>query len=366
MRFPSGSFAVVFAVALGSGDSLPSRVLDAQTPVHTTATRQWTVARDPFVDLWFHSLAVLGYDGYGPLSLYDARYAERVHDAKARTHLTTTLDHRAPELRRALVADSAFELLHFLPLYFVGEEPSVVLSALRAAVRETRSGLRAGSLISAANAIAAALPTAHERDVFVSLLDAVDDEWTTFFRAERASSAAEDRRATRVLQSAWDNEFASALDGYLVAMGMARGTILVSPAVGSEGRIVRDAGGTTIVAVSSGPVIAGDDDAALLRAVREIAFPLLDRLHAPLIASASRVAAGRARDAAAVRAGAIVLDVVDASLAARYRRLFIDAIGGRAFDAAYPLSSEAAMELRRLVTSAAGGAVPGRTSYEDK
>jgi hypothetical protein len=78
-----------------------------------------------------------------------------------------------------------------------------------------------------------------------------------------------------------------------------------------------------------------------------------------------RVAAGRARDAAAVRAGAIILDVVDTSLAAEYRRLFLDAIGGRAFDTAYPLSNEAEMELRRLVTSAAAGAVPGRTSYEN-
>jgi hypothetical protein len=264
-----------------------------------------------------------------------------------------------------LAADSAFEVLHFLPLYFVGQEPSLVLSALRAAVRETRPGLPAGSLASAANAIAAALPTAQERDVFVSLLDAVDNEWMTFVRAERASHALEDRRAVRVLQSAWDGRFASALDSYLVAMGTTRGMILVSPAIGSEGRIVRDASGATVVAVTSDQSTAGGGNAALLRAVRELAFPLLDRLHAPLIGSASRVAAGRARDAAAVRAGAIILDVVDTSLAAEYRRLFLDAIGGRAFDTAYPLSNEAEMELRRLVTSAAAGAVPGRTSYEN-
>lgn len=365
MRFPSGSFAAFVALALGSGNSLPSPVLGAQTPVRTAATLEWTIARDPFVDLWFHSLAILGYDGYGPLSLYDTRFAERVRDTKARAHITTGLDRLGPELRRSLAADSAFEILHFLPLYFVGQEPSLVLSALKAAVRETRPGLPAGSLASAANAIAAALPTAHERDVFVSLLDGVDNEWTSFVRAERASHAVEDQRSARVLQSAWDDRFANALDNYLVGMGMTRGTILVSPAIGPEGRIVRDAGGTTIVAVSSGRGIAGGDDAALLRAVRELAFPLLDRLHAPLVASASRVAAGRARDAAAVRAGALILDVVDTSLAAEYRRLFLDAIGGRAFDAAYPLSSEAAMELRRLVTSAAAGAVPGRTSYEN-
>lgn len=364
MRFSLGSFAPVVVLALGSANTLPPRALVAQTPTRMPASREWTIARDPFVDLWFHSLAVVGYDGYGPLGLYDTRYAERVRGAKGRTHLTTTLDRRASELRRSLAADSAFEVLHFLPLYFVGQDPLLVLSTLRSAVHETRPALRAGALASAASAIAAALPTPQERDVLVSLLDAVDDEWTTFYRAERASHELDTRRTVRVLQSAWDDRFAGALDGYLGAMGMTRGTILISPAVGPEGRIVNEAGGATIVAVSS-DASAGENGAAL-RAVRELAFPLLDRLHAPLLESTSRVAASRARDAAAVRAGAFILDATDTSLAADYRRLFLDAIGGRSFDSAYPVSNEAATELRRLATSAAAGAASGRASYENK
>ena len=362
MRSPAGTFAAVLVIGLGSGHPRPA--LGAQQPPAARPATGWTVARDPFVDLWFHSLAVVGYEGYGPLGLYDARYAERVRDAKTQAHLTTTLDRRAADFRRLFAADSAFEVLHFLPLYFVGREPSLVLSALRTAVRETPRNAPASSLTSAANVIAAALPTQQERATLASLLDAVDDEWNTFLRADRSSRVADDRRAVRDLQSTWDDRFARSLDGYLGAMGITRGTILISPAVGAEGRIVRDPNGMAIVVVAPGRAVAGDNT-VLLRVVRELAFPLLDQLRTPLVAPTTRVAAERARDAAAVRAGAIILDSVDKSLAAEYRRLFLDAIGGRAFDAAYPISNETEVELRRLVTSAARGAASGRTSYEN-
>jgi hypothetical protein len=194
----------------------------------------------------------------------------------------------------------------------------------------------------------------------VSLLDAVADEWATFARADRAAHELNDRRVARELQSAWDDRFAHVLDGYLAAMHIGRGTILVSPAIGNEGRIIRDPSGAAIIVVSSERGVVGDND-ALLRSVRELAFPLLNQLRTPLTTSTSRIVAEQARDAAAVRAGAIILDAADESLAADYRRLFLDAIGGRSFDTAFPLNNEATMELRRLVISAVAGAAPGRT-----
>ena len=364
MRPSFGSFTALLAIALGSGVPLAPAGLGSQEPARTRTASAWSVAGDPFADLWFHSLAVIGYEGYGPLSMYDSRYAARVHDAKVRGHVTTTLDRRAAELRTVLAADSAFEVLHFLPLYFVGQAPSVVLSALRAAIVDGSRASSTTSLMPAASVIAAALPTRQERAAFTSLLDAVDDEWTTFMRADRSSRLAEDRRIMRELQSAWDDRYAGALGGYLSAIDVRRGSILISPAIGTEGRIVRDRSGAVIVVVS--PVGAvGGENAALLRVVRELAFPLLDQLRTPLVPPTTRVTAARARDAAAVRAGAIILDAVDQPLAAEYRKVFLDATRGRGFENAFPLSNEADIELRRLVTSANRGAVSGRTSYEN-
>jgi hypothetical protein len=366
MRRSFGSLAALIVISAGSGNPFLSPALRAQVPSRTATAHEWVVSRDPFADLWFHSLAVIGYEGHGPLRLYDPQYAERVRAAKLRVHITTALDRRALELRQTLAADSAFELLHFLPLYFVGQEPSLVLSALRTAIGAPTAIANPRPLASAASAIAAALPTGHERDVFVSLLDAVDDEWTTFLRSDRGSRATDDRRMVRNLQTAWDDRFAAALAGYVASIGINRGTILISAALGNDGRIVRDPRGSAIIAVSPdrGPGI-GNESAGLLRAVRELAFPLLDQLRTPLTTSTARIDAERARDAASVRAGAMILDCIDATLAADYRRLFVDAIDGRTFETAYPISNEAEAALRRLVTSAAEGATPGRTSYEN-
>ena len=342
----------------------PRSGLGAQSPARTEAASNWVVARDPFVDLWFHCLAIIRYDGYGSLGLYDTRYADRVEQAKARARMTTTLDRRAVELRSSLAADSAFEVLHFLPLYFVGTDPGVVLPALRAALHENPREPYAGSVASTAALIAAALPTARERAVLISLIDAAGDEWTSFLRNDRLTRAANDRQTVSALQAAWNDRCVATLSGYLAATGVRRGTILISPALGGEGRIVRGPGGAVIVAVASRDDVP-DTRAPLLAAVRELSFPLLDQLRTPLVERATRVTAAKARDAAAVRAGALVLDAIDPSLAAEYRRLFVAAVGGRTFEAAYPLNSEAEIELRHLVTSAMHGAASPGTSYEN-
>jgi hypothetical protein len=342
----------------------PPTVLGAQNPARAEAASNWVVARDPFVDLWFHCLAVIRYDGYGALGLYDTRYADRVKDAKARARITTTLDQRAVELRRSLAADSAFEVLHFLPLYFVGKDPSVVLPALRAALHDSPRETYAGSVASTAALIAAALPTARQRAVLIALIDAANGEWTSFLRTDRLTQAANDRQTVVALQAAWNDRFVAPLSAYLTATNVRRGTILISPAIGGEGRIVRGPGGAVIIAVGSR--VGGSDTAPLLAAVRELSFPLLDRLRAPLVERATRVTAAKARDAAAVRAGALVLEAIDPSLAADYRRLFVALIGGGTLEQAYPLDHEAEIELRHLVTSAIHGAASPGTSYENQ
>lgn len=359
-----GSVGLVMAAVASAAPVAPRRVLDAQAPAVSQTAANWTVARDPFMDLWFHCLAVIGYDGYGSLNLYNNRYADRVKDAKARTRITTTLDRRAVELRRSLAADSAFEVLHFLPLYFVGKDPSVVLPALRAALDNASRETYAGSVASTGALIAAALPTARERAVLISLIDAANDEWTSFVRNDRMKQAANDRQAVVALQAAWNDRFVAPLSGYLAATNVKRGTIFISPAIGGEGRIVRGPGGAVIVAVGSR--VGAPDTEPLLAAVRELSFPLLDQLRAPLVGHATRVAAAKARDAAAVRAGALVLDAIDPSLAADYRRLFVALIGGGTLEEAYPLDRAAEVELRHLVTSAMHGAASPGTSYENQ
>lgn len=351
--------AALFCALLTSATPTFRGEARAQAAPQLRTGGSWTVTRDPFLDLWFHCLATVGYEGFGPLTMYDAGYAARARAEKRRMGVTSLLDRKTVELRDAFVADSAFEVVHFVPLYFSGQEPHLALANLRRALDEPNSSNEA-----IARLIVSSLPAARERAAFRTFIDAADDEWTSFVSQSRAARVVEDARFTRELQLAWDVRFTRPLAWYFAAMGMTGGTIVVSPAVGSEGRIVRDADGSVVVAVSSER--RGSAITPLLASVRELAFPLLDRLHTPPDRRPTRVAAARARDAAAVRAGALILDASDTVLALEYRRLFLDLSGGRTFESAYPIDITAESELRGLIAASARSLATRRTLYENR
>ena len=358
MRPPRRRSAALLCALLATAAPSITRGARAQGPAQRLASRSWTVARDPFMDLWFHGLATVGYEGFGPLALYDVRYADRTRVEKRRMGVTTMLDRKAVELRAAFGSDSAFEILHFVPLYFAGQDPDRALASLRRALERTDAPNDA-----TARLIVSSLPLAREQAALRTFIDAVDDEWKSFLRQSRASHSVDDARSTRELQLTWDGRFARPLGWYFAAMELARGTIVVSPAVGSEGRVIRDADGSVVIAVSSER--RNTAIAPLLASVRELAFPLLDRLHAPPDRR-TRVAAARARDAAAVRAGALILDASDSVLAMEYRRLFLDLSGGRTFESAYSIDISAEAELRGLIAASARGLATRGTSYENQ
>lgn len=335
----------------------PTRVL-AQPERARPARARWVVTRDAFADLWYHGLALIGADGYGPLPLYAAAYRSDVRTVKHRRGSVTRLDDAAAELRAELRADSAYEVLHFVPAYFVGEDPLAVLAALR---RALAAGVAArpgsgGTLDTRAAAVAGALPSARERRSLLALLDLLDDEWRAFVRDDRAGRAP-DAIAVARLQGEWDRTFAPPLAGWLDVVGGGRGgVIVVVPAVGAEGRIVASAGARRAVVVVTADVSSAGPTGPLLAAVRELAFPLLDALPSAAVASAwgdgaDRVAASRARDVAAVRGGALLLEGSAPALAARYRRFYLLAAAPKpaaqpSFEQAYPLDARVERTLR--------------------
>lgn len=356
MRFWQRTLAVLVVAVAAASARNPMR---AQAPVQAPKGPAWTVSRDPFTDLWFHCLALIGYEGYGPLTLYDHTYASRTRVEKRRAGVTTTLDTRATELRAAFANDSAFEVLHFVPLYFVGREPRLALAELR---RAATSPVRSSS--TPAQLIAAALATPHERTLFLAFIQTAEAEWTSYLQDRWAARAGTENASVQELETRWADRFAAPLDPYLDAVELGRGVIIVSPAVGIDGRFVRDGAGSAIVVVSSDR--SGVADAPLIAAVRELTFPLLDRLHARLSASAARIAAARARDIAAVRAGALVLDATDHQLAAEYRRRFLQLTTRPDFENAYPIDPQAESELRELIAAMVRTVATGGSYHENR
>lgn len=107
-------------MAWGTGVWTSAPVLAQQT--------SWTFRAEDQADLWFHGLALVGFEGFAPLPMYDRAYPERVRAAKSRAGIgQTRLAAVAAELGATFSADSAYEVLHFVPLYLVGADvPSLI------------------------------------------------------------------------------------------------------------------------------------------------------------------------------------------------------------------------------------------------
>lgn len=327
-------------------------LLGALAPVTAVAQREaphWVVRSDAFAELWYHGLATVGADDYGPLPLYSASYVRTVRESKRARALITPLDSAARTLHVAFAGDSSFDALHFVPLYFVGTEPGAALTALREALADNREGSAVPLALAArAAAVARSIAGTRNRQALLIFVDALAVEWRDVVRDGRASWQPSSL-ALGELQRSWDSRFAMPLSSYLAASGRSRGTIVVVPALGREGRVASLRGGISVVMVGADPV-AGVDDAPLFAAVRELAFALLDELPpSRLTAGHGRLAAEREREVAAVRGGAMLLEAVAPSLAPSYRRVFMAGAASerkRTFERQFPLDARAEPALR--------------------
>jgi hypothetical protein len=322
-----------------------------------SAQHAWTLVEAPQVDLWFHSLAVIGFRGFGPLPLYDPGYAARIHRAKDSLGVfPTALDRQADGFRTAFEGDSSFEVLHFVPLYFAAADRAGMLEALRAVARQ-RSGIPAVADPRArfgAAAVAAVLRTPGERRTLGEFADALDREWQEFYGAYWAKQRAERGPQVAELQATWDARFALALADYLRVERLDRGVIFLSPALGADGRIFAgDPADRTdnLVAVRL-PESGDPPEPPLYAAVRELCYPAVRQALAGEPASAGRIAAERRSSDAAVRCGALLLRARAPALVAGYRRAFAGDTLTASFQAAYPLDSALDSALRRVVQPA--------------
>ena len=321
MRARLGSRAAL-AVALSV---IAAATLHAQREPQRGQETRWVVVSDPATDLWFHALAVIGIDGPGTLPFYDADYAQAVAGEKARRGVNPTrLDRDALRLRRAIMSDSAFELLHFLPLYLDRTSPEALARALRQIAAGSRATLASEDVL---GALRSSLSSRAQRAVLADLADAIEDEWQAFYRddASRRTAALAARR--RALQSRWDESFAPRFARVFRTIGADGGVLLISTPVGPEGRVV-NLGPAGVIAAVSDRGGAGAD-APLLAAIRELCFPLLQHIQdTDPIARAHAARGADESSRAAVQCGAQLVDSLMPSAATEYRALFLRARAG--------------------------------------
>lgn len=316
-------------------------VLSAGTAQSQPAASQWEVRSSPAVDLWYYGLASVGFSGPGSLSWYNPDFAAALRaEQRKRTHSESMLEKDRARYAAAFRNDTVFEALHFLPLYYAGDDGSGLIAALR-------------SLSATANPLAQVFPASAEQKLLQRFADALDAE-RPYLPQSEASAKLLDAKIVGMLDARWRREFLPVLAPYLRESGIRRGVLLISPAIGSEGRIVRN-GDNVVIAVGTSSSIR--PAAPLYEAVRELCFPLVNRVSGVTTASMSRLVAMDATNRAAVRCGAMLLDVSSAAMAAEYREMYLELMTdngtmSRDFDALFPLAKPVEKSLRNEVERA--------------
>jgi hypothetical protein len=277
--------ALICAFAAGLSGEMP-----AQTPQR--AGPAWRVESRAHADLWFHGLAMVGFEGFAPLPLSSADYADRMRAAKrAACVYPTPLDTLVSRLQ------SAFERTA------LEQEWSLFLERHWSAQRSTRARRIEG------------IGQLWDQELAPALLPFLE------------------RRQ---------------LDAGIVLASEALG-----PEGRVFGADPRDR--TANVVAIHLPTGGSDARPGAYAVVRELCYPMVSRLVAASdLPGGDRIAAERISSRGAVRCGAMLLDAHAPAHGSAYRRFFVAAAGeqngssGR-FEQTYPLDPSLLENLRQAV-----------------
>ena len=340
--------SLVYVIVLGAL-AVGTAPLRGQTVAQVSGGPGWVIRSAAHVDLWYHGLAVVGYDGLAPLPLYAPAYAAHIKSVKEAQGLyPTTLDRLRSYFRIAFATDSSFEIFHYLPLYFGSPDPEPMLVALGAAARgETREEL-------GARVLSEVLKKKSQREIAGQFIAALEEEWRVFLRAHRDAESPRRDAYLAAVEQQWQERMEPALHGWLIDRRLDRGVVLASPAVGPEGRILLGEPvdpGDNVVAVGM-PLALDDSVAVLFAAVRELCYPIASREVARQgVRANDRITGERTSSRAAVRCGAMLLDVRAPELAPRYRDAYVRAAkldpDRVTFENAFPVDAQLLKAVRR-------------------
>lgn len=293
--------------------SLPFGSLSAQQAEPQEPAAGWELMSSPQVDLWYHGLALVGFDQIEGLPLYNVLYVQRVQEAREAAGVSTKLDQLAATLLDEFQDDPVFQNFHFMPLYFPLASPERMLDALAAVADrsisdgdvvgpETRTGIR-----NAANMFR----SGDQRDVLGEFVAALKEEWDVFFGDYWRENVAPDSGLVTAMQERWNDVIGPAANGFLEEERMFKGRIFVSPALGPEGRLLK---GNAFQGLENAVAVwlpdRADTSASLYSSVRELCFSAVNG------------------SAAAVRCGSAVLEQTSADLAAQYQRMWVNVARG--------------------------------------
>lgn len=318
---------------------------------------QWPVKTREHVDLWLHGYALL-VDDTATVPLFAREYRDRLLIAKNQRGVLTALDSLRPALATTLRTRPALEGTQFIALYFgTWEEMWQGFDYFLKAEGDPRTA-RNPQVASVIAFLASQYPQKVDREFAQRFIRALTDErekfhhqwWLDQQRARAAGLAAAD--------SLWQARWRPALQPFLNHTQQPNGDLIVSLALGGEGRAVPAGKNLSQYAVPW-PATADSAEVLLFVFAHEAASSVAAvAINDHLTPAQQREGVGaRLMATGLVRGGALVVEKIDPALAERYARWYLaqagkpvparDALAALAL--AFPMPEDMLVSMKRQI-----------------
>ncbi len=371
-RRPHVMGIAVIALSLGCAprgpvvvDAVPADA-DAGAPPATRATVRdvvWRVYAREHVDLWLHGFAMLQGDST-LVPYFRLDYRTRMERIRRDRGLTTTLDASRDRLAPYLAANPRLIAAQFLPLYFdTWDEMRQGFDLFLRADGNPRYG-RDQDAATVIATFAASFPQARDREWARSFVQALDDERARFYREYWLAETRGREGARSTFEQQWRERYRSQLRPFFTNAQQDDGEVILSLALGGEGRTVTMGRRENYIAV---PYPENESQAF------EPLFVFLHEIAGPPATMAVRdqTTPAEQRDGttdryaslAAVRGGAIILSRIAPELVTGYQRYYLgiarvrmgDGDPSAAFERTFPLPESVRAAVARQIDIILGG-----------
>ena len=323
----------------------------------------WPVRSREHIDLWLHSYALLSPDT-ALVPYYRRGYRDRLLALRRQRGVSTLLDaNRAKLLQRIAVAPALGTSPQFVPLYFDSyDQLRTAIDVFIRANGNPRSTNDAASRNYVAM-LANTFPTIADREWLRLFAESVDDESRKFYHDYWTAEARTHTSVMRRADSLWQRQWRPALQRFLNNTQQQNGELELSFPLGGEGRTIQVDKLENVVAVPW-PESRDDADVVLYVMAHEITGTIASSAIVDNLTPAERRAGTTTHyeQAAAVRAGALLLERTVPTVLPGYMRYYLQQAGRpapsdprAAFTAAFAVPEAVVTAIARQLDVVLGG-----------
>src|ERR1700704_4235263 len=285
----------------------------------------WPIKTREHVDLWLHGYALLQEDTTF-VPFFRRGYSTNMIVLKNRANVVTQLDANRDRLRARLAVNPQLINAQFVPLSFSSwdEMSGVIDLFIRAGgdPRAASSQQQAGAIAY----LAAYFPTAADRDWLRLFTQSLSDESDKFYHSYWGQQQRERRNVLDLVDTLWQSKYRPRIQRFLNNTQQAQGDVLLSLPLDGEGRSLTYGKQTNTLTVTF-----PDRPNDAVEAIYVIAHEAVSALAAVAVTDnitpeQRRTGLGeRYQSAAAVRAGALLIQRTSPELPDGYMRYYLRA-----------------------------------------